>query len=108
MTLIPNDDKMKPIVILKAGTMSKNDIRALRANGLCVVESQEPAAIRFMEPAPQGYDVQEWAAIELARVLLRDGTVGSCKHRQAIGSMYADILLQGDPLRRVPQIENTK
>jgi hypothetical protein len=71
--VIPAAEKMKPIVILKTGTMAKKDIRLLRDNGLCVVESKEPSAVRFMEPLPESFNTQQWAAIALARTLLTDG-----------------------------------
>lgn len=103
--LIPNDLKMKPVVIVQKGTMSQPDLKRLRDNGICVVESKNPQMIRYMEPAPQGYTIQEWAAIELARVLLREGKVGGYNLRSAIGLMYADILLQSDPLKRIPPAE---
>lgn len=98
-------ERMQPVVIVLKGTMTKYDIQRLRKNGLCVVESGDPRSIRYMEPAPQGYTVQELAALELARTLLANGKLGSCTHRQAIGSMYADILMRGDPLKHIAKVE---
>ena len=95
---------MLPVVILKKGTVTIQDIKRLRAIGLCVVESSEPSSVRYMEPFPQGYTVQELAALELARTLLTEGRVGTCNHKQALGSMYADILMRGDPLKRVEKV----
>lgn len=99
------DERMQPVVIVLKGTMTKYDIQRLRKNGMCVVESDDPRSIRYMEPYPQGYSVQELAALELARVLLTEGILlGGTKYKQAFGSLYADILMRGDPLKRVPPV----
>lgn len=97
-------EKMKPIVILQKDSMGKEDIKRLRANGLCVVESKTPALVRYMEPVPLGYSDQQWAAIELARQLLTEGKVANCNHRASISALYVDILLRGDPLKRIEPI----
>jgi hypothetical protein len=103
-----DEQRIKPVVILVEGSMSKRDIQRLRSNGLCVVESKNPSNVRFLDPPPFGYSQQEEAAIELSRVLLTEGKIGSCTHRAAIGSMYADILLRGDPLKRILRVEKAK
>lgn len=103
------DDKMQPVVIVLKGTMTKYDIQRLRKNGLCVVESEDPKSIRYMEPYPQGYEVQELAALELARTVLMEGVeMGGTKYRQVFGNMYAQILMRGDPLKRVAPVEKVK
>lgn len=99
---IPTDQPMQPVVIVKFGSMSLADMKRLRANGLCVVESKDPASARYMEPAPIGYALQQWAAIELSRVLLTDGTkIAGTTYRNHFAAMYADILLRGEPLKPV-------
>ena len=83
--------------------MSKADITRLRANGLCVVENKQPQLIRFIDPPlSQDWTQQEEAAIQLARILLREGKIGGYNMRSSVLAMYADILLAGDPLKRVP------
>ena len=58
---------MKPMMILKVGTMKKADIQRLNDNGLCVVEAKDPAAVRFVDPIPvsAARTKIETAAIEL-------------------------------------------
>lgn len=98
-------EKMQPIVILPKGEMTKVDIARLRKNGICVVEAKEPSKVRFAEPYPQGYDIQDAAAIELAYMLLRDAKFGGYNYRKEVGSMYADILIRGVKLPRIPEAE---
>lgn len=96
---------IQPIVILQTGTMSKADMKRMRDCGLCVVESKMPSAVRFLDaPVQYDYSIQERAAIELSRVLLKDGKIGVSNYRTAIAAMYSDILLRGDPLNRVPYV----
>jgi hypothetical protein len=97
------EKRLQPTIIVLTGSMSKEDIKLLRDNGFCVVESKDPSRVRFMDPPPLDYSLQEEAAIELARTLLADGKIGTCNHVNTIGRLYADILLKGDPLKRVPR-----
>lgn len=98
-----------PLLIIQTKTMSKADITRLRANGFCVVESDAPNSIRFVDPPiSRTWTTEEEAAIQLARVLLREGKIGSYNFRSSIGAMYADILLASDPLRRVPHAETIR
>ncbi len=95
-----------PLLIIQNGTMSKEDITRLRANGLCVVENKNPQSIRFLDPPrSNNWTLEEEAAIQLARVLLREGKIGGYNLRGSVGAMYADILLAGDPLKRVPHTD---
>ncbi len=95
-----------PLLIIQNGTMSKEDITRLRANGLCVVENKNPQSIRFLDPPrSNNWTLEEEAAIQLARVLLREGKIGGYNLRGSVGAMYADILLAGDPLKRGPHTD---
>ena len=104
---IKDDLKMKPVMIVPKGALSKADLKRLNDNFICVVEAKDPAAVRWMEPYPQGYNVQELAAIELARGLLRDGKLPGHGYnvKQTVGALYAEILLRSDPLKRVEHVD---
>lgn len=103
------DERMQPVVIVLKGTMAKCDIQRLRKNGLCAVESQDPRSIRYIEPHPQGYTVQEEAALELARIVLTQGMkLNGTTYKQVFGALYADILMRGDPLKRVEPAEKLR
>ena len=88
---------MRPVIILPTGEVSKKDLRELRKNGFCVVEAKAPGLVRFLEPPPQDYSMQEEAAIKLCRSLL-DKTNTLCLTRQEIASKYALIIIDGTPL----------
>ncbi len=94
--------RVNPIVILKTGTMTPEDIAALRENGICAVESTEPDSVRFIEPPPSGYDHVEWAAVQLFRKLMaaRDYSVD----RKTVATMFTDVLLNGTRLEAVPHV----
>lgn len=96
--------KIQPIIILQTDSMSKQDIKRSRQAGFCVVESKAPSFVRFLDaPLSQDYSVHERAAIELSRTLIKTGAIPGYTYnfKMAIGSLYADILLAGDPLKRV-------
>ncbi len=44
--------KLKPVIVIPVGCMTKKDIAELRANQFCVVEAQDPSLVRFIEPPP--------------------------------------------------------
>ena len=102
-----SEERVKPVILLQYRSISKANIKLLRDNGLCVVECKDPTKVRFMDPPPMSYSVQELAAIELARGLLRDGKLPGHGYnvKAACGALYAEILLRGDPLARVPLVE---
>lgn len=89
--------RMRPVVILPENAMTKADINKLCRNGICVVEAKDPSAVRFCEPPPEGYSVQERAAISLFRYLMRKD-IDRSRSRLDIGSLYADFIIKGTPL----------
>ena len=97
---------MKPIVIVKKGTMSAQDIQRLNDNGLCVVESEEPALIKFLDPIPSAAERTkiEEACIMLSRKLLGDriynngSTFGRSLSRADITKLYVGLLTKGTRL----------
>src|SRR3990167_4559593 len=94
---------MNPIIILPPDTMSREDIEALKANGLCVVEAKEPAAVKFVDPIPaiSSRTEIENAAIQLSRRILapeywQDGHNNQI--RSTIVKTWYEILVKGSPL----------
>lgn len=104
---MPDDTtRMKPIVILPEGAMKPRDVKKLTDNGICVVEAKDPSLVRFMEPPPDGYSVQERAAISLFRRLVARNAFNV--DRRQFAEMYCDIILEGFPLRQVERVPSVK
>ncbi len=100
--------KMKPIIIVQPGVMSKEDIQKLNDNELCVVEADDPAKVRFLDPIPAAADRSkvEQACIELSRILLNGKWSGSSMlGKSDMRSLYYDCLINGTPLDPKPSIE---
>lgn len=95
--------RIKPIIILPRGEMSKKDIATLNANHLCVVEAKDPSKVRFVDPPPEGYTVQEKAAIELFRAIAAKPAFQI--NRSSFAEMYVDIILKGMIPERVAQVQ---
>jgi hypothetical protein len=93
------EQRMKPIAILPAGDMTPADIAELRSNGICVVECKNPNGVRFCQPPPAGYSIQEQAAIQLATVILNTNKTWSMMESR---NLYAQILMRGTPLEGRP------
>lgn len=62
---------MLPLVLVKPGTMSREDItRAEERSFICIVECTEPEAARFLDPPPYAnIDAQARAAMSLLRYI---------------------------------------
>lgn len=91
---------MKPMMILPPNLMSKEDIKALRDNGICVVEAQDPAKVRFVDPIPavsSRTDIEN-AAIRLSRRILGPGFWSTESTRQLMCMNYIELLAKGTPL----------
>lgn len=97
--------KMKPMVILPKGLMVEEDMQRLRDNGICVVECEDPDAVRFMDPPPGvGYERCELAAIELSRRVL--SSTGHLDTKD-LASLYVKILLDGSRMELIPKAKKT-
>lgn len=92
---------MKPVIVLPPGVMSKRDMKRLNDNDFCVVECKEPERVRFCEPPPLGYSVQEKAAIQLSRRLLAAKNSWNI-NRKDLCEILADCLMEGWPLTGSP------
>ena len=98
-------DGMKPMMIIPPDTMSAEDIALLRENGVCVVVSKEPGALRFLDPLPvvSSRSQIEHAAIQLSRKLLgsnfwiNNGGWAS-RSRADVVSLFVELLAKGTPL----------
>lgn len=99
-------ERTKPVVIIEPGAMSKRDVAKMNKAGITVVEAKNPEAIRFLDPPPFDRNAQERAAIELCRVLLQSGSIGTSYQRYNIAEMYVKLLLEGSPIceRHVPSV----
>src|SRR5690349_8957379 len=105
--LIPDDGRMKPIMLLPPETIDDEGIKLLRENGLCVVVAKDPARVKFLDPIPsiaQRTKIED-TAIRLSRKLLdRDTFVGGSPgyaksfSRSEIAQMFVDLLVAGTPL----------
>lgn len=103
-------DGMRPMIILPPGNMSAADIKVLNDNGICVVVSKNPAAVKFVDPIPSSVQRTkvESAAIQLSRKLL----AGQIPHdsygtvtRQNYLNVYIDCLTRGTILDPNPTQE---
>lgn len=95
--------RMKPVIVLPKGCMTKEDIRTLRENGFCCVEAEKPDLVRFIEPPPMGYSVQEQAAVKLCR-FLRLSSHSSPWSYSTVMTKLAEIMIEGSPLAVVPTV----
>lgn len=102
---------MKPMVIIPPDVMSDEDITLLRENGICVVVCKEPDAVRFVDAIPEissRTEIQA-ASIELSRFLLSPPPGSqSTLYRSDIIKTFCDILMRGEPLRRVVPVQAPK
>ena len=96
-----DEKKMQPVVILPPNTVSDADVQLLRNNGLCVVVSENPAAIKFIDPLPalSSRTQIEHAAILLSRKILnKDTCPWNDDTRGNVARMFVEILAKGTPL----------
>ena len=100
---------MKPIIILPPNEMSEHNIKILRDNGMCVVVTKHPAAVKFVDPIPSVSSRTEIenAAIQLSRKLLAGvhpeyGQTWSFETKSTFAKLFMDILVRGTPLDPEP------
>lgn len=91
---------MKPVIILPPETMSPEDIAKLNDNGFCVVESKDPARVKFVDSIPDALSrtALEQGALKLSRIILAKGFWSNDATRQMLAAHLIDILVQGTPL----------
>ena len=100
-----DNGRMKPIIIIPPETMSKEDIKELRDNGLCVVEAADPSRVKFLDPIPSAAErtKHEQAAIQLSRKILSRNFYDSSGHnypvdRSDVAKLYIELLVKGTSL----------
>ena len=104
---------MKPLIILPKGAMSAKDKEKLTKNGICVVETETPSLVKFVDSVPEiaSRTQIEQAAIQLSRKVLDRKTWGYNNEdtSKEMAKMYIDLLIKGTPLDPRPtQAEQEK
>lgn len=102
-----SESRVRPVIVLPTGQVTKEDIAVLRENGMCVVEAKDPSLVRFMEPPPNGYSEQERAAISLCRHLLRNYQTSHWTKAE-IHEILVHAFTEGSPLKPVEQVRPVK
>lgn len=94
-----NNWPMKPMIVVPPKNISDKDLRALRENGLCVVEAKNPSAVKFIDPIPalSSRSQIENAAIQLSRKLLSGDLVGH-EYKKEVANLFVSLLVKGSPL----------
>ena len=109
---IAGEIKMKPLIILPKGAMSSKDKEKLTKNGICVVESEQPGLVKFVDSVPEiaSRTQIEQAAIQLSRKVLDKNTWGyNSGTEKEMAKLYIDLLIKGTPLDpRQTQAEQEK
>lgn len=98
------DWKMKPLMIVPRGSMSQEDIKVMRENHLCVVEAENPSAVKFIDslPAVSSRTDIESAAIRLSRKIINPGFWSSEDTRREMAAKFIDLLVSGTALDPAP------
>lgn len=94
---------MKPMIIIPPDLINAENIRLLRANGVCVVVAKDPAKVRFMDPilAMSARNEIDSAAIRLSRLLLNGQyktSNGGYLSRADFTKLFVEILVKGTSL----------
>lgn len=95
---------IKPMIILPPGNMDAENIGLLRQNGICVVVSEKPQEVKFVDAmaAVSSRTQIEQAAIKLSRYLVTvkssDGTDGWSMTKKDITAHFVRLLIEGTPL----------
>lgn len=95
---------MNPIIIIPPNTVSADDIKVLRDNGLCVVVSTDPAKVKFVDPIPavSSRTEIEQAAINFSRIILAGKwghiTADNAICRNTLARLFVECLISGTPL----------
>lgn len=84
------NEEPKPVIVIQTGCMSEEDIEALRHNGCCVVEADDPEQVRSLMLIKGSYEPIEIALIELSRWVLQSP---SRHEKKAILEKYAELTL---------------
>lgn len=96
------------MIIVPPKTMSDNNIKMLRDNGICVVVSKDPNALKFVDPIPaiSNRTEIENAAIQLTRRLFAGDLFAD--NRRDFAKLYMDCLIKGTPLDPAIQMQKVE
>lgn len=100
--------KLRPLFLVKPGTMSARDIRrAEKLSGIIVVECADPESARYSEP-PFTADVDQMAraSVELLRMIMRHPSAEL--QRGNITKWLVEILLTGVKPTAIPPVKPSK
>src|SRR5712664_689478 len=88
----PNDNRMKPILIIPVDTMAAEHIKRLNDNGICPVEAKNPALVKFLDPIPSAAERSqlEIATLKFSRKMLNRETFINAQ-RNWIEYGFADV-----------------
>lgn len=107
-----SEQTMKPMMVLKRGVLAAEDIVKLTENGLCVVESDDPSALKFIDTIPSmvGRTAIEDAAIQMSRRLLGEqfwvqSNQWVSRSRSDVTRLFVEMLLSGSPLSEAPTLQ---
>lgn len=97
-----SNQPMNPIMVLRRGAVSLTDRQRLIDNGICVVEADDLADVRFLEPICDRPRIEQ-ASIEFTRRLLNglegDGTYVK---NSELARIYVGIVTKGTALAKDP------
>lgn len=102
-----DDARMKPILVIPTNAMTPDSVMALRSNGICVVETEDPSKVKFLDPIPSAAERTrvEDAALSLSRKVLSTSFWTNGRESgawQAVAATYLDALVNGTPLDSKP------
>lgn len=99
---------MKPLIILPKDAMSAKDKEKLTKNGICVVETETPSLVKFVDSVPEiaSRTQIEQAAIQLSRKVLDKNTwIYNSGTEKDMAKLYIDLLIKGTVLDPRPNQE---
>jgi hypothetical protein len=104
------DKKHMPILMVKPGTVSKNDIKLARNLGfICIIECKEPESARFVEPPmPSSMDDQTRACVDLFRHIIENGSRDTTYYRSSLVDRWVRALTLGKRPASVPPADKVK
>lgn len=99
-----------PILMVKPGTVSKEDIKRAFENGfVLIIENSEPAEARFIEPPIMAkIDAQARAALSLFRNIVFNGNSGSSYHRCELTAFWIKALMESSAPESVAKVKGAK
>lgn len=103
--------KARPLFIVKPKTMSRTDIRrAEKLTGICVVECDDPASVRLLEPPIDAeIGLQARAALKIFRMMVNGGQHNTVTYNKSdVMRWFLDMLIAGSPIPEPPRVPPVK